>query len=423
MLATIARDTAYSFLSSIVLKITIFILTIFIARELGANEFGKYGIAISTSNMILIFASMGLGVTSIKFITSSLDNHQNLSKNTSVIEFLSVITSILLCLLTIIFSTQIATVFFKDVTLVDIIVMSAFLMLTNSLIGIRTSMLQAISKFNIVFYTNLAASLLLLFGIGSLIILGLESVKNFLYLMITIQVIDYLSKSIIYYRWYLSHGNNIIRFDCSDLIPILKFSIPSMLNGICFMPVFWYTKTLLVQSSGDLTNLGLFDAAYQWLTIVMIATGAISTVALPSMIKYKRKNQFKKVYSIFLTLSITIPLVISLVAPFFGSHIENLYGDSFSGLSEMVNICLYISIFYSAWSIMSKVSTIEGKQWTVFSCNVVWSVIMLLITPYLIDMYNAKGLLLSILFSWVFVFVLYTIHNIIYFKRVEFYEI
>ena len=81
MLATIARDTAYSFLSSIVLKITIFILTIFIARELGANEFGKYGIAISTSNMILIFASMGLGVTSIKFITSSLDNHQNLSKN------------------------------------------------------------------------------------------------------------------------------------------------------------------------------------------------------------------------------------------------------------------------------------------------------------------------------------------------------
>jgi O-antigen/teichoic acid export membrane protein len=423
VLAAIAKDTAYSFFSSIVLKVAMFVLTIIIAKELGANEFGKYGIAISTSNMILIFSSMGLGITSIKFITSSIDSNQELSKYSTIIEFCSVVSSLLLCILTIIFSTNIAIIFFKDTTLVNIIVISAFLMLTNSLIGIRTSMLQAISKFDMVFYTNLSSSLILILGISVLINLDLESVTNFLYLLLSIQILDYLFKSAIYYHWYFNSGKYITKFEILDLIPIFKFSIPSMLNGVCFMPVFWYTKTLLVENSGNLSNLGLFDAAFQWLSIVMIVTGAISTVALPAMIKNKRKNTFKKIYSIFLSLSIIIPIVITLIIPHLGSYIDLLYGASFSGLSEMVNLCLYISIFYSGWSIMSKVSTIEGKQWTVFFCNVLWSLSMLLFTPYLIDIYKVKGLFLSMLVSWAFVFFLYSIHNIIYFRKVEFDEI
>lgn len=406
-------DSVYSLISSLVLKAVVFISSIIIARIFGPEEFGKYGIVISTVNMVMIFASLGLGMTLTKYVAEYKDDPYRLSSYVigSISIGLGLSTIISVCLYAL--STDLAIYFFHDETLSPLLKFSALMVFSNCFIGLSVGALQGFRQFKLLFYSNVLIAVLL----TALLLLALHNgtVNDVLHAMLLSSVFDnFIKFSILAYC--------LKKYKYSFVIPtlavykkIISFAVPTLLNGICFLPFLWYSKTLLVIGDKGLYQAGLFDAAYQWLTLIMLLTGAISTAIFPVL--SKNNNDFIKVYKFGLLTSIIIPFLLVVIIYPLRVQISDLYGPGYEELMDLIPISIVISIFYSAWSVMSKVSSAKGKPWQVFFGNIIWGAVIYIFGSYSISEGGALELLRLMLSAWIIVCVYFTIQNFIVLKR------
>lgn len=377
------KDSFWSLAGNIVGKGAALLAGILVARFLGKEVYGEYGIIRNTVLTIGVFSTFGLGYTATKYIAE----FRKLSPEKIPI-FIRSANKI-----TIIFSGLMATILFVfadyiSIELLDVEHLSlalrilSVLIVFNAITTTQIGVLSGFGKFRVVAKINsiigvltflLSAFLTYFFSLnGALIALLIVQILNTLFNYYEVKKeTDLIPKSI------QTLDNNLSK-------EILKFSTPIALQEAVYSITTWLGSLFLIKFAtyGDL---GMYTAAMQWKAIIIFIPGILRNVILSHLSGNNDNHQaHNKILKQTILINIISTLIPSILVYLFSSIIAQSYGETFVGLENLITLACFSTIFMSISNVYSQAYTSKGLNWVMFRLRLFRDIGVLILAYFLL---------------------------------------
>lgn len=388
--------------------------SIVLARILTVDEFGEFGMVKSTIDNFLIFASMGIGLTTTKYISELKDNDKKaassvLGASISIVLILSTLIALLIS----VFSEKIASDILGNTNLQIPLIIGSFTLIFIALNGTQMGALLGFQAYKKNSTSNIFQGLFLFLG---LIIGGyLGGVKGALIgNLIAIAMVSIVLQILLRQESKMQEiGLNLENWKY-NVKKIYKFAIPASLSTIIVAPTIWFLNTLLVNQPNGYKELGLYSAVIIFSTAIQMFNGAISSVLLPMFLsKSEEKTPNKEFFNYFgswiISIIIALPLIVfpELVSLVLGSKYET------DKIVPILGMSIVATLIITNKAGVSRDLIIKNKMWlSVFSMGQ-WAITNLLIF-YFLKEYGALGFAFSYMASYLMnylIFLPYFIHQ------------
>lgn len=375
--------------------------SIVLARILTVDEFGEFGMVKSTIDNFLIFASMGIGLTTTKYISELKDNDKKAASSVlgASISIVLILSS-LIALLISVFSEKIASDILGNTNLQIPLIIGSFTLIFIALNGTQMGALLGFQAYKKNSTSNIFQGLFLFLG---LIIGGyLGGVKGALIgNLIAIAMVSIVLQILLRKESKKQEiGLNLENWKY-NVKKIYKFAIPASLSTIIVAPTIWFLNTLLVNQPNGYKELGLYSAVIIFSTAIQMFNGAISSVLLPMFLsKSEEKTPKKEFFNYFGSWIISIAIAFPILL--FPELVSFILGDKYR-IEEIIPI-LGMSIV-STWIITNKTGVardliIKNKMWLSVLSMGQWAITNLVIF-YFLKGYGAVGFAFSYMVSYI----------------------
>lgn len=353
------KDSSWALIGSVLGKGLSLLAGIAVARYLGKDVYGEYGIIKNTLFQIAVFSTLGLGYTGTRFVAKSIaDNTNNTRQIIRSIYVISYITSGLLAFLTFLFSNQIATLIkLPDTSLA--IKCTALIIVANAVNSAQIGILSGFKAFKKIAVNNTWGGLVtFISSIGFTYYWGLNGALVAL-------LISMVFNAII---------NNVsIKHHTKEMVVIpdrnprlykelIGFSIPVALQESLYSLVGWSISFLIIEYSNH-GELGLYTAAMQWANIILFIPGVLKNVILSYFSSSKNTVSLRDRMIMINVFATFIPFVFVAI---FSSWIASFYGPTFTGLPILLMTSCFASIFSSVAGVVIYEFISKGNTWLVF---------------------------------------------------------
>ncbi len=179
---------------------------------------------------------------------------------------------------------------------------------------------------------------------------------------------------------------------------LMSFSFPLFLSVVLNSGSFWYSKVIIINMNKNFSGIAVFDAAYQILTIILIITGATTSVALPMLSKAFGENdgkKFNRIFKLNLLINVLIASLIALIFIIFAKQIMLLYGEKYVSGKNILIILSVASVFFSISSILNKFFIANNRVWYILLVSIVSMITLFVVLKMFISL-NILGLTLAI---------------------------
>ncbi|NMH25349.1 oligosaccharide flippase family protein [Flavobacterium solisilvae] len=387
-----------SFLSNILLLIATVLITDFVPKQV----YGEFGIIKSTINMFSVFAGLGLGLTATKYIAQyKNEDKQKTSRIIGLSNVFSVLISVFVLIIFLVFSKSLS--YQINAPHLDYeLKIAGILLFFTALNGVQKGILSGFEKFKIIAINSIIASVISLFCqiIGAKIY-GLDGIiigfgVNFFILYI----LNYFSINKITNKEYQFRIFSKQNF--KEINIIWKFSIPAVLSGLMVSPVTWLTNKFLVSLPKGYEQMAIFDIAMQWRTTVLFIPVALCQIALPMLATAKNENYFQILKKNIL-LNFVVAFIIVMIVIAFIPFILSFYGDEYRNAVLPMTIMLVTTILIAINNVVGQAIASLDKMWLGFIFNMLWGVIILLLSYYylILRKEGVIGLCYSYLISYI----------------------
>ncbi len=341
---------------------------IIVARFLGKEIYGEYGIIRNTLMSIAIFSTFGLGYTATKYVAEYKNTNPEylralLSYARNVTLFVSGIMAVGLFFSAAYVAERVLEAPHLSTPLKLVAVWVVFNAVTTTQIGVLAGFgaFKGMAKVNtIVGISTFLASLLFTYYWhlnGALAALLITQILNW-----------YLNFRLI--GLHLPKQRNILKKETPLLKEMLKFSLPVALQEALFSITAWLTSLLLIKLS-TYGELGLYSAAMQWNAIILFVPGILRNVILSHLAEAnkseQRHNRVLKLTLLFNFIMTSIPF---LIVYLFSGVIEGIYGETFVGLKDVLMIAILSTIFSSMSSVYVQAFMSKNMNWTAFTIKI-----------------------------------------------------
>lgn len=383
------------------------IAMIITARLLGTVTYGQLGIVNSTIILFSTFAGLGLGITATKYIAQL---HQTDPERTGRIMGLNnlfgVASGVVMCITLFIIAPWLATNTLAAPELTNALRIASLLLIFNTLVGIQSGSIAGFGAFKdlariAILQGIISASLTItgvyFFGlIGAVTAMVINSIINLIIYKITLNnllklfniTIDYLQS------W-------------QEKDVIWKLSFPTMITGVMVGPVVWIANTIIINTVGGYTQLGIFIAADQWRTALIFLPAVIGGVLLP-MVSANVNKKNKALETVNLLASWVIVIIIALPLISFPEIIAFFYGQDYSTTVFLQSLALmmFVSCLISYHEGIARKLVAKNLMWWGFLNNLTWG-LCFLVSISILKYMGALGLALTYLISYVIVTILF----------------
>lgn len=388
-------------------RLFLLISSFLVARMLGRESFGELGIIQSTIGMFGVFAGLGLGLTSIKYLAEfKFKDKARAGRIISLTNLIALIISSLLALILILLSPLIASETLAAQNLSLPLQLSSVLLFFSTLNGIQISILTGIEKFKRIAEINLLNGILtfLLITVGAFYfrLLGAVVALNLSILL------TYLYS---YYIVRIELKKNNIKLSFKNCFKekhiLINFSLPAFLAGALVSPVNWICSVILVNQKNGYAEMGVYNAANQLFSVLLFLPGIVGNTILPMLtekITEQDSNSSKKLiqYSIVLNGIIILPIII--ISMFFSDSIMSLYGSQYSQYGNILVITIITALIYAIQLPVGNMITATGKMWVGFLTNLFWGSIFIGFI-FIIQLEGAINLAYSRLIAYFLLFI------------------
>lgn len=349
---------------------------ILIARFLGKDLYGEYGIVKSTMFLMALFASFGLGDTSTKYIAEYIQKDS--SQIRSIIKASLCIVGLFsggMCLLLMISAEALAgfvrvphmAVAFRFLGI--IIVFRALNTVGAGLLGgFKDYRRLGINNVTAgVSMISLAVPLTLLWDLkGSLLALLLSQV-----LLSVLNLSAVVKKA----QSYLSSSGQ--RFEKE----MLSFSFPFALNEFVYTVCSWL-GTLLMTRYSSVGELGISSAAGQWNSIIMFMPGLLGNVILSylSTTAGTNERQHSLIIRRMLLVNLACTVIPLVVVALFSDFITAFYGPTFVTMKPVLLVYIFGTIFTCLTRVFQSNLMSEGKKWRAFAIRSSYNFLQLVVS-------------------------------------------
>lgn len=412
----IVHHSFWILLGNVLSKSTLLMATIVMARYLGKNEYGQFGIIKSTILMFAMFAGLELGMTATKYISQYRSSDKaKVERIVGLSNVFAVSVSLLVSLFVLLFSSQIATEInaphlYKEVRI------SAFILFFSSLNGIQNGILAGIQRFKQLSINNAVAGILSSVGlIVAAKYFGLSAVviafgSNFLILFL-------LNLNSLKRHFYPEYRIKFWdRGNFMEAEVLWKFSLPAILAGLMVGPVTWYCNYLLVNQPRGYEHMASFDIANQWRNTILFIPAALAQIALPLLASsVHNKNEYKTVFNKNLKLNLYVGVTLVIVFVIASPVIVRLYGNMYHDALIPIIIMFVTTGLITVNNVIGQAIASQGKMWLGFYANFIWALVLVISCYVLVTQYSlgAVGISLSYLISYL----LHTCIQFFYIKK------
>ncbi|MDU1905731.1 MAG: oligosaccharide flippase family protein [Dysgonomonas sp.] len=357
------KDSVWSLIGNVLGKGLALIVGIVIARFLGKDIYGEYGMIKSTLMNIAIFSTFGLGYTATKFIAESkLNNKEKIREIVSLVITITLAVSSLLSLLLFIFSQEVA-VYLNAPHLSLSLKIFAVTIVFNALTTVQIGILAGFNEFKIIAKNNVivgVSTFLLTIPLtyfwnieGALFALLLSYIINCILNNVAVR------KSLNLYPTKSSTSQVSVK-------SLFSFSLPIALQEALYSITSWVYILLLVKFS-DYGEVGIYSVAIQWSSVILFIPAVLRNVTLSHLSgTNKNQEQHNRVFRTMMFVTILSTLIPVFLVFLFSGFISKFYGASFDTLKIVLNISVFTTIFSCIVNVYSQEYISQNKNWIMF---------------------------------------------------------
>ncbi|MBU2592380.1 flippase [Patescibacteria group bacterium] len=391
------KNTSWLMLAEIVSKTPTFFLNVLIARYLGAENYGQFTFAFAFGSLFIFFTDLGLSTLIIREVAKNENSARKYIDNLLMIKLiLSFIVFVLIFSLIQILNKPSET---KDlIFLVGIfIIISSFITFFQSIIQAFEKMeYLAISK--IIYSTSLVPIILLIVWQG----LGVKTLtRGYLYsALITLIITAFLVRKK-FSKFWLERDTDFWKKALSNAWP---FGLIGLLGT-----VYLSMRTVQINLISGNIEAGWYNAAYQFIFVLMTLVGIFYTALFPALSKEyaKSKINFYRIID-FVAKKVILLSFFACLSLFLASQktILLLYGPSYIKSANMLRF-LSISIFISFISITYSEGLRIMNLQKEYLKTLFWGVLLNFLLNFpLIFLWGGLGASLAAIFSSLLITVL-----------------
>ena len=408
----LVNDSFWALIGSVSSRGLGLLSAVIVARFLGKDIYGEFGMIRNTLISIAIFSTFGLGYTATKFIAEYKNNNKeklNIFYCYSVL--ITLVISGLMSIFVFLFSEYISNNIFSaphlTTSLKFVAIWIVFNALTTNQIGILSGLgkFKEMAKINTVvgIFTFLSSVMLTYFFYlnGALIALLLSQILNWI-----------LFKYIINLKFKFT-----IFQDNFFLKKIITFSLPIALQEAIYSITSWGSMFLLIKL-GSYGELGLYTAAMQWSAVILFIPGILRNVVLSHMSEVINDQiQHNKILRQMVLLNLICTLIPFVIIWFFSGFVVSFYGETFTKMESVLNISIFTTIFSSIGNVYLQAYMSKSKNWLMFSFRFFRDAGVIILAYILItkisDFEEAKMLAISnLIMSVFFLIIVYLYYNL-----------
>lgn len=366
---------------------------ILIARFLGKELYGEYGVVKTTMFYIASFATLGLGVTSTKYIATLLNSKPIHVKN--VIHdamTITVIFSSIIAIIIFIIAPFIANLLNEEQLVLALRALSVviiFKAITTTQIGV----LAGFKEFKTIALNSLSSGLLML--VICVPLTYFWGLKGALLSLLFSQIFNSFVN-------YIGIKRKSRSFSYVEKVSYKKelayFSFPVALQESSFAICNWAAIMLLTKLS-SMGEVGLYTASAQWNSIITMIPGLLINVILSylsSSINNSMKH--KKTLKLMLRINFFTTIIPFVIVYFLADFIASFYGKSFEGMPSVLRILTFSTILEACASVYKSELLALGKTWLLFSVRLFRDMILVIGVYILLTFSN--GVDGAIMYSW-----------------------
>lgn len=396
---------AFWILGGTALSRAISLLTnIVIARLLGIEDFGAYGILNSTLETFSLFGGLALGFTMIKYTAEyRVRDPVKAGQLLSSARFIAYVSAGLIAAGLLLFSDHLALSMLNRPDLGDLLKIGAAYLFISTINNIQLGTLAGFEAFRETAKINVVAGLLT--PLITLPLVYWMDLTGAVLALVAVALISYVYCSRVFTRQCEQHGIVVRLLDRSSfnaMPELFAFSIPAFISWILVAPVAWLTQALLANQPEGYSELGLFNAANQWRQFVIFIPMMMSTVMLAvSADSYADAagGAYRQAYRMNMTLTWSYALPAAVLVITLGGPLNSFFGAKFVDAVWLIPPLIAAAFFSVLNTVASSAVTGAGRMWVEAALNLVWAVVLMATSFWLVPVYGAMGLAYASLIS------------------------
>ena len=382
--SSLAKDSFWAVFGNGLGNFLLLLGGIIIARLLGKDLYGEYGVVKTTMFYIAGFATFGLGYTSTKFVAEYLKTaKEHVLSIVKASTGITLVISTILCCILFFFSTNLAN-YINEPSLANAFRYLGIIIVFKALSQTGSGILAGLKRFKSLGINNIISGFtLLICGAVFTFLWGIHG--SLLALLFSQAILFFLN----YYHIY-KESRHLTHSTSSFYQKLLTFSLPVSIQELSFTISNWGV-TLLIAKYANVGEVGLYSAAAQWNTIVMFIPVLLSNVVISYLSddatnSSEHHSMFRKLLLVnFICAIIPFLIVFSL-----SGFIASFYGASFVGLSTIISMMVFSTIFSTMAYVYQSNMISLGQNWSLFVIRVIRDLFMIL-SLYVVLLHNSEN--------------------------------
>ena len=389
---TIFKNTFWLAAEMTISRILKLVLVIYVARILGATEYGKFTFALAFVSLFLVFSNLGL---------STIVTREFARDKTKEKEFYSIISlKILLSLGSLIFMLIGSFFVASDEAIRKVIWILAVYVLVNGFYTIIYSFFYARQRME---YEALGEILnaLAIIGLGLFVIFNFPSIINLSYAYLISSTIVLIFILIIFHLKFLPLK---LSFEKRIWKKFLSLSWPLALASL-FSTLYINIDSVMMGYSNQITETGWYNASYRIIYIVLLPMGLIAGSFFPVFSKFARpakdavaekvqemKENLQKIwdYNLKVMILLAFPLMVGGIV-LASKIIDLIYGHDFLPSILAFQILIIMAGICFLYRPFLEVLIASDRQKKVFWVVFAGAIINIFLNSILIPKYSLYG--------------------------------
>jgi O-antigen/teichoic acid export membrane protein len=370
------------------------VTSVILARLLGQEKLGEYGMVFSTIAMFQTFAGFGLGVTATRYVAQFRKEQPERAAGVVRLSLnASVLTGAFFAILLFALAPLIAAKTLAAPHLAGLVRISSVVLFLVAVDGAQTGILAGLESFRAVAFINV------LYGALNLIVMVCGALAaGLLGAVIALcvsQFIKFVLNRAVLRRETQRAGLTGVSCRAAELVPILwAFSLPALLSGLLVDPVGWASNTILVNQPEGYSEMGILGAASSWYAAITFVPSSLAALALPvlsDLLGRGKTEQFSKVLKLKVLLFGALALAAAVPIALLSKPIMGLYGESFVSGSHVLEMTAVSAVMVAILAPLSSAISSAGKMWFSLLLNATWAVAYLGMSFWWIPEWGALG--------------------------------
>jgi O-antigen/teichoic acid export membrane protein len=371
-----------------------FIQGIVLARLLGAESLGEWGMLQSVLALGVTLAVFGLSTTATKYTASLVRSHNDdLSVVLGGHVILTMVFGATLVISGIVLSDVIAASLLSAPQLVFALKVFSVVVLLNAIVSVLSGILAGLEHFRFLTIVESFSSVM-----GVSLVLSLAAVMHFDGAVLGFMLgrfITMLAVAFLVVRLLRRYGLRIEYKRSIRSIPaILKPALPVVWMGILAVPGQFLVLLALANQDNGYSQVGGFYAANQWRTIAVFLPHQILVAFLPIMasLAADHLDDALSLHRRMLWFVFFVALIVCLSMVVFPGLMLKPYGADFAGF-ELTLVILVVKAFFESLASVSRrtILALDGS-WLLAIPEVASLLFVVTVgLPFLIPSYQAEG--------------------------------